>query len=276
MSVKKYTLRVPNLSGTTGTTLSIPIDMTMQLVDQDDIVQTKFVDVEVGKSINTILDYEKVRCSPIINASEAIAVSYKVHFLNDDKNDYTRVNYTDIGFNDGDIKFKKNSLIKSFLRLNFYDTDITSTQRLMSFVTLFPRLKVRFQQNSPITIPIPIQFNLADATKNQASNGEGFFIYHFKDEIPLELYMRAEFNNAKDGITTNLMSTNDTQITVDSLMRSTADTNGVIKNNIHTKYILTRGNSGYYYKLDTNYSNNVVIGNANTTYLINLYEISAI
>ena len=85
MPVNKFTLRVPNLSGTTGQTISIPIDMSMQLVDQDDIIQTKFVDVEVDKSINAILDYEKVRCTPIIDDTEVVSISYKVHFLNDEK-----------------------------------------------------------------------------------------------------------------------------------------------------------------------------------------------
>jgi hypothetical protein len=84
--------------------------------------------------------------------------------------------------------------------------------------------------------------------------------------------MSAEFNNAKTGVTTRLMSSNIPNNTIDTLIKSTAGTN--IPNNIYTKYVLIKNDGGYYYEVDQNYSTNVNILNNN--YIINLYQISAV
>lgn len=42
-----------------------------------------------------------------------------------------------LGFKDADIKFQRKKLKKSFLRLSFYDTNIPSNQRLLSYATIF-------------------------------------------------------------------------------------------------------------------------------------------
>ena len=46
MSVNNYTINLKELNSQTGATMNIPVSMTYQLVDQDEIVQTKFVDFE--------------------------------------------------------------------------------------------------------------------------------------------------------------------------------------------------------------------------------------
>ena len=57
-------------------------------------------------------------------------------------------------------------------------------------------------------------------------------------------------------------------------MRTTKDTtNPVLVNNLYTRYVLTRDTEGYYYEIDTNYSNNVTTPN-NDTYIVDLYQIT--
>ena len=74
--------------------------------------------------------------------------------------------------------------------------------------------------------------------------------------------MRARFNNAANGLITNMM-TEGTPYFIDDLV-----------NKLYTKYILYRNNTGYYYAIDETYSNNVsLVGNDLT---INLYEIQAL
>jgi hypothetical protein len=284
MLVNKYTIRIPHETNTTGTTLTIPLSMNSQLVDQSDDVKKNFVDVEVEKSINPILDYEKVRCIPITDGIEPETITYNLNFL-DSNGGYGNTTYGEIGFNDSDIKFRKNSFKKSFLRLSFYDSDIVITQRLVSYLTLYPKLdSSNFSKgttNSPWGTVTPannlsIKFTVGDSIKDSTKDGEGYFLYHYKDEIssslPKELFMRASFNNAKTGKSTNLMTT-DKKVVIDELFKTT---NGVInlKNNVHTKYILTRDNTGYYYMIDNNYSNNVSF--EGTSYVVNLYEINVI
>jgi hypothetical protein len=281
MFVNKYKI----VSNTTGTTISVPIMMDYQLVDQDDIIKTQFVDVEIEKNTNIILDYDKVRFQPIITNGAAISivndVVYNVHFLNQ-SNQYNQYSYYgDIGFDNFDIKFRKKRFTNTFLRLSFYDSDIMTNQRLLSFVTIYPKIEPNNYSVGPqwgnITPAnnFKIQFVLSSSLINRTLNSQGYFLYHFKDEVlidlPKELYMRADFNNAKNGKTTNLMSNNDPSITIDNLMVSTIGTNNT--NNIFTKYILKKVNDSYYYEIDTSYSTNVQT--AGNDYIVDLYQISA-
>ena len=84
--------------------------------------------------------------------------------------------------------------------------------------------------------------------------------------------MRAEFNNAKTGKITNLMSTSLTNKRIDQLITTTQGNTPT--NNIFTKYILKNINSQYYYELDTTYSTNIQLINDN--YTVDLYQITAI
>jgi hypothetical protein len=281
MFVNKYKI----VSNTTGTTISVPIMMDYQLVDQDDIIKTKFVDVEIEKNTNIILDYDKVRFQPIIANGDAFSivndVTYNVHFLNQ-SNQYNQYSYYgDIGFDNFDIKFRKKRFTNTFLRLSFYDSDIMTNQRLLSFVTIYPKIEpnnysvgAQWGNITPAN-NFKIQFVLSSSLINRTLNSQGYFLYHFKDEVlidlPKELYMRADFNNAKNGKTTNLMSNNDPSITIDNLMVSTIGTNNT--NNIFTKYILKKVNDSYYYEIDTSYSTNVQT--AGNDYIVDLYQISA-
>ena len=284
MSVN-YTINFRAFNNITGATINIPINMDYQLVDQDEIVQTKFVDYEIGNSVNGILDYDKVRFTPVITTSNSFAfvndITYRLHFLND-TNQFNQFTYFgDLGFDNFDIKFRKKAFTNSFLRLNFYDSDSTITQRLLSYITLFP--KINPTDYSLGAIPpwgtvtsansLKVQFTLGNSLIDRRLNGEGFFIYHFKDEVeidlPKELYMRAEFNNAKDGKTTGLMSASSTTIPIDNLILNNQTTN-----NIFTKYILKKEGGQYYYEIDINYSTNVDIVSNN--YVIDLYQITAL
>jgi hypothetical protein len=284
MSVNSYKINFNKFGDLTGSTINIPLNMEFQLVDQDEIVRKKFVENEIKNNINPILDYEKCKFTPIIVSNDIInkvdTISYNLHFLNS-SNQYNQDSfYGNIGFDNSDIKFRKKSYTKSFLRLNFYDTDITTTQRLLFFVTLFPKLNPTDYSVGLLppwgTITsvnaLKTNFVLGDASVNKNFNSEGYILYYFRDELvnaPKELYMSAEFNNAKNGLTTRFMSTNNSNIPIDELLNQT---NSI--NNLFTKYILKKVNNRYTYELDVNYSSNVQI--SNNDYIIDLYQIHAI
>jgi len=95
---------------------------------------------------------------------------------------------------------------------------------------------------------------------------EGFYLYNYRDEVtetlPKELYMRARFNNAANGKSTNMM-TEGTAYYIEDLVHK-----------LYTKYVLYRNSVGYYYAIDETYSNNVTrVGN---TVTIDIYEIQAL
>jgi hypothetical protein len=287
MSVNRFEINFKKLNSS-ATTINIPINTGFQLVDQDDIVQTKFVEAEINKSINVILDYDKVRFKPTVINNQSVSIIdniiYNVHFLNN-TNQYNPYSYFgDIGFDNFDVKFRKKAFTNSFLRLSFYDTDVPTNQRLISFITLFPKINPTDYStggSSPWGTITPvnnlkIQFILGNTLIDRSLNGEGFFIYHYKDEVtpdlPKELYMRAEFNNAKNGKTVGMMSTNDTTITIDNLIVTTQGTSST--NNVFTKYILRNINNQYFYEIDRTYSTNVQV--VSNDYIVDLYQITVV
>jgi hypothetical protein len=283
MSINRYQIRFDQYGVGDSGSIEIPINMNYQLVDQDELVRTDFVALEVIKNTNPIIDYEKTRFKPaVINntlISESNYVKYKLNFLNSSGQYNPNTYYSDLGFIDQDVRFRKKNFINSFLFLSFYDTDVPSTQRLISTITCYPKIDYSNYLITGQIVPVNTilsEFNLGNVMLNRNLNGQGFSIYHYKDEVilslPKNLYMRASFNNAKDGKTTLFMSTNNTTITIDNLIRTTEGTTNT--NNVFTKYILKKTSIGYYYEIDTTYSNNVQI-NGND-YVVDLYETTVV
>jgi len=306
--VNNYKIALKDLSGTTVTTdpitgevkygninaINIPISQIPWLAGQQEIIDKNFVDLEVENSINDIFDYEKVKLVPrLINNNRCEGLTYKVRFLDRDSNGDLLSPLTyggnsmwgdDLGdverkFIYSDFDLRKNSFTKSFLRLDFYDSDIGTSQRLLFFITLFPKfIPSDLTANGKVPDPsnYELSFVLGNPILNRNLNGEGFFLYYFKDEIlptvPKSIYMKATFANAKTGKTTRLMSSNNPNNTIDDLANTTIGTNGL--NNLHTRYDLQRDTNGYYYQINDTYSSNVNSGT--NTITVNLYEISAL
>ena len=255
MLVNKIRINRRLLETNNGKEIMLPLDLTTQNVDQHDIIQEKFIDVEVNKSINPITDFDQVRFKPTKDLKSPLAniirtINYSIFVLDENKT-YTDASYEDVGFKIDDIKFRKNSFNNSFLRLNFYDSDNRSIQRLMSYIVIYPIVNEKFfvANNSlrdaffkpndkktwgdinPVE-NINLEFTVGDSLIDKTLDGEGFFIYHYKDEIndktPKELFMSASFNNAKIGKILRLIST-DTKPPVDKINTPTNNTS--IKNN---------------------------------------------
>ena len=281
----KYQIRISNLTGVTDTFINIPIDMTPNMVDQSELVNKKFVDVEVEKSINPILDYEKARFGPIYfdgdnQQTDINNIIYDVRFLSASTFPTSASFYSDIDITNDDIKFGKKRFENSFLNLSFYDTDRATDQRLLSFIKIFPRLTTANIQDSgdpTLGLPkpaneIPVTFTLSNPIKNPEGFAEGYYIYNYKDEVtselPKEIFMRATFNNAANGKTLNLM-TEGIAYGIEELV-----------NKLYTKYILHRNSTGYYYAIDETYNTNGGLNNVTITnggdYIVTLYQIQAL
>lgn len=269
-------------SGSTATTITFPIDMCFQMVDQAELIETEFVDKEVENAINPILNYDKVRFMPITpNGINLDKLIYNVKVL-DSNGQYVNF-YGNIGFTDDDIKFKKDSFKQTFLDLVFFDSDNALTQVPINNLTIFSNL------NSSDLLPIdttngiagqpkpaaqiPLNFILENPIVNPRGFAEGYHLYDYKDGLPFGglkyIYMRATFKNAKTGKAVNLMVTQAPQ-PIDKLV-----------NELYTRYKLTRNTTGYYYEIDPTYNGNDISGPNNVTYnqnsvVVNLYEIKSL
>jgi hypothetical protein len=180
-------IKMSSLSGVKDTCINIQIDMTPHMGDQAELVNKVFVDVEVEKSINPILDYEKARFSPIFfdgdnQQTDINNIIYDVRFLSASTFPSSPSFYSDIEISNDDIKFGKKRFENSFLNLSFYDTDRATDQRLLSFINVFPRLtSVNIQDGSDPTpgLPkpantIPTIFTLSNPIKNPEGFAEGY------------------------------------------------------------------------------------------------------
>lgn len=287
MFVNRYQINLSTIAtGTTATTINIPVNMEYQLVDQAELIQRVFVEKEVENAINPILDYEKVRFLPLdLSGNHVDKITYSLNMSG-------ATTYGQLGYSNDDIKFQKNSFKESFLNLAFYDTDNPLDQRLIANITLFAQLKsvdllpsVAQQiivYGSQIGTPgqpkpanqIPLTFVLENPIINKRGFAEGFHLYDYKDEFEIGgfkyLYMRASFKNAKNGKTTNLMVQN-APASIDNLVHL-----------LYTRYKLIRTNTGFYYQIDDTYHG--LTGNTgpnNVSYLgndvtVNLYQIKAL
>lgn len=131
------------------------------------MVKEKFVDSETQKSITSVIDFEKDIYYPVYqidknNFDEIKQIDFNFHFreregdnwmakagglwnsenIKDKKSGcYDKSSQSDllgyIGFTNGDVKFQKNKLKKSFIRLSYFDNMDSSTQTLVSTSTMF-------------------------------------------------------------------------------------------------------------------------------------------
>lgn len=280
MRVNKFKVRIPNT--TSGTTLNVPISITFNPVDQAEVVENDFVKEEISNSINEITDYEKTKFIPItVSGVQVSQIQYDINLLNGGTFP-TQTTYNDAGFVYDDILYRKSRFKNSFIRLAFYDSDVTTNQNLITYMTLFSKLYSDdivplTSSGVPVTgggLPkpinqIPIRFYLEDPITNPNGTSEGYHIYNYKEDVmdgmPKELYMRASWNNAATGESLGLI-TDPVPQTIENLIPK-----------LHMRYILTRGVDGFYYKIDPTYStpNNVSML-PNNIVNIQLYQIQVL
>lgn len=276
MSVNRIKINLTTLkSGATENYINVPLSMEYQLVDTGELIEREFVNVETQKAINPILDYDRVRFTPIDSNGTIINnIVYNTYHLTPNGS-YTN-NYGDIGFVYDDVKFRKNSFLKSFLRISLYDSDDVMSQNFVGFMTLFSKLKrIDLEQNTSSTtilgMPKPINqiattFVVENPILNIQSNAEGYYLYYYKDSLNIgetkTLYMKASFMNAKTGLQKNMMKVNTIPQSLGALVQEQ-----------HIKIFITRTSSGYYYRFDDTQSN---ITLSNNQFVVNLYEIKSL
>jgi len=282
MNVNKFKIPLSSFNGVSATTINFTIPMEYQVVDNSELIEKEFVEVEVEKAINSILDYDRTRFSPINSSGRPLdKIIYKINMLNEGQ-------YVDtfglIGFDNEDIKFRKSSFKQTFLSLLFYDSDNPMTQNIVTNASLYANLNTGDFLPSSQSISssgqpkdvsnIPINFILDNPLTSPRGFAEGYYLYDYKDSLKIGeekyLYMRAGFKNAKTGKSTNLMVKNTPQF-IDKLLHE-----------LYTRFILTRTSKGYFYEVDSTYQGNLSVGaftnveHTTKNTIINLYQINAL
>ena len=253
MFVNRYNFKLN--TETTATTINIPISLEATPVDQSELIESEFVEKEIEKSVNPIIDYESIRLIPVDNSNIVLpSIVYSLNFISGS-------NYKDIGFTDSDLILRKNKFKRSFLQLDFYDSELSNSQNFLYRSTLYCRVTNDMFRDSKLrpTNELEVDFKLYNPITTPNGISEGYYLYNYKDEIPKDIYMKATFNNAKTGVSHGFMTNNLVE-----------DINYLV-NKLHTKYILKRNSNGYFYQLDSSATNINVDSSTGGT--INLYEI---
>lgn len=248
-----------------------------------------------------------------------------------------------LGFTDGDVKFRRNILKKSFARLLFYDSTDTFKQKLIAYSTVFfdtgtllnrymrnvakdmlncgyiiythgventselptaegirvnreLNVKTRLEEDKIEECRLSSQMVVSDKFSSTNSS-EGFYLYLWKDNvsegIPIDIYMRVEFNHAKYGrVIPFTMPYNESKTRVKTFKEIAEDCTEVDENEnklinigysiedyrkfsyIHFKY--TKDNEhGYIYYLDPNtYGDNACVDG--DSLILNLFEANVV
>jgi hypothetical protein len=268
-------------SGTTESSINIPINLHYQIVDNSELIENTFVKDEIQKAVNPILDYEKTRFVPVIRGttSRLDTIKYNVNILSG-STILSPTKYSDIGFDNDDIKFERNNFKDSYLYLAFYDDTNPLTQNLVTSIEVYTMLTDddRYGIGAPAPIipgqpkpanQISVRFILSNPLTTKGFY-EGYHIYDYKSDVlidqPKYLYMKATYFNAKTGKIVNLMA-DSKPYSIDKLIDKT-----------YTKYKLFRDSTGFYYEIED--ASNVSYSNINTNPIldatINLYQIQAL
>ena len=271
----KYKINLSTINSTTATTINIPIIMEYQIIDNSELVETVFVDTQIQESVNPILDYEKVRFKPVNLSNINIDnVNYNLFFLQSGTIKVPTY-YSDIAITDTDISSENNYFTNSYLYLEFFDSDNPLTQNLVNQVEIYsmllpnsyyPKGTPKMAGKPKSASAIPVSFTVSNPLTVPKAFYEGYHIYDYKDEYVIGtsnyLYVKASYFNAKTGTFTNLMTDNN-KYSINDLI-----------NKLYIRYQLYRDTTGFYYKIDNTYSNNIIY-NSNTV-SVNLYEIQSL
>jgi hypothetical protein len=141
-----------------------------------------------------------------------------------------------LDFKNNDVKYQKNKLKKSFLRLLFYDSPDNTNQNLLAYSTIYmdtAKLYSKFIRNQNTAgysnfngdknlTGIRVDREIDDENLRLSSQmtvenkwqstrtSEGFYLYMWADNgvsvLPEKLYMKAEFNHAGYGRTIPMMA----------------------------------------------------------------------
>lgn len=200
--MQKIKINLRNL-GEQENNIKIPIEQKFQSVDTSEIAENQFVEDEIEKAINPIQDFEKMRFKPFSGITEIVVQLMETGS--------TEMTYDSFGYTNEDLKFQRNRFINSFIKLNFYDSPFITNQRLAFQLIIFNQLNNDQRDVNGNLLDVstsPITYRLVDPIKIRRGVSEGFYLYWLKEPYeayPNNFYMYATYNNARDGIVTQLL-----------------------------------------------------------------------
>lgn len=203
MDVKEIKVNLRDLDKTNGY-FKISLGNSFTPIDTSEISENHFVDDEIENSINDTIDYEKMRFLPFSGITEIV--------VNLMETGTTQMTYDTFGYNNGDVKFRRNRFKNSFLKLDFYDSPNPTNRKLAFQLIIYNQInedQLDIDNNLLDVGVMPVTYRLIDPITIRRGISEGYYLYWLKNptpSYPLNFYMYASYNNANDGISTQLVA----------------------------------------------------------------------
>lgn len=274
MSVNRYKILASSLVGSSGGTITIPFKMDSFPIDNTELVEKEFVELETNKSINPIIDYEKVKFIPSFSGQSNQYLNPQVPTIKivlHNKNG-NQLYYGDIGVTNDDVRYLRSRFTKTFVNFTFYNSPLPSNNKILFVNSYFTQIG-KEQRNNVNFLPLdvnsmPITFEIKDPILFRDSISENYNIYWRKKDVlnsNTDVYMRVSLNNAIDGKTTQYYCVLEQPKSINSPN---------FYDNLFIKYTLSKDYDGKYkYFID---STNRTIINTSSEITINLYPLTVI
>jgi hypothetical protein len=204
-NVNKIQIRIDTISSSASTVI-IPFGLDFFPIDNTELQKTEFVDKEVEKAINPIIDSEKYPFYPVISSSTISAIHSIDYNIVDLIGSPITIDY--LGLTDDDIRYRREPFVRTYLRLSFFDTDDSKTQYLLARETIHLHLEDTWFVNNTLDFQynIPLIFKANNEQLFGGNKGEGFRYYWKKYNLPNTVYIKISIMNAKTGKVINLFN----------------------------------------------------------------------
>ena len=215
--MNKVYLRLPiNNQG-----LQVPIELKWDFLDRSDSIEL-FEDEIIREVIGSPNDFEITRFAHDVISEIDLKtdINYEFYFWN--TGSVTPISATTIvneidwknsyifeGFNTKEIYYYTKPFTNSFFKLDFYDTNDTTTQT--NYFTIIIPVQQGFVTGATISPYIPnVQIKIPKFKLDYVGDKEGFFIYWLRDRKYIDIdtfHMTAKFFDAKIGVFVKMMNT---------------------------------------------------------------------
>ena len=200
------------------TFINIPIEIKWDFSGHDDSIEL-YEDEVIKEIIGVPYDFEVARFShkPYLKSTRT-DINYQFNFFDNTPTGSDimtataadwKPTYLNEGFNSNQIYYYEKPFRNSFFKLDFYDTNDTTTQ-IIYFTIIIPVQQGASELASISPIIPDVNIRIPQFKLDFVGDKEGFFIYWVKDLKTINLktfYMSAKFFNARVGGFMRMMTT---------------------------------------------------------------------
>ena len=202
--------------------VTVPLGQIFDEAGREQLVET-WEEVKIQEAVNPVNDYETTRYYHNSGLNQGNTF-YNFEFWNEDNSDYEN-SFNPLGYLDKELAKDKKSFIKSFFKLDFYDTPIRKEQKLM-FSMIMPANNCRKELMVDVSeVEDPIEY-YTQKSKGIAypkyniytpqvqvgpfsGKNENYYIHWLKDRelyTGETFYMACNFFNAQTGKSTRMVN----------------------------------------------------------------------